>query len=163
MLITCLRHATAEIQSLTELDAERALIKKGIKQVHRVTDFCRRNGLMPAALYCSPLHRAQQTAVLLQAGLGDCPPVESVAWLALGSSPYTILDELKRLEQVGIIDVWLVGHEPDLSTLIGVLLGVGNPAAVLIKKASLTRVEVDFSQTAATGQLLWSVPCALMR
>lgn len=162
MLITCLRHATAEEQSPSGNDAERALIKKGLKQVQRIGEFCRRNGLMPDALYCSPLHRAQQTAILFQAGLPDCPPANSVEWLSLGNSPYTIVDELKQLQQAGFTDVWLVGHEPDLSALLGLLVGMDNGGSLLIKKASLSRVEIDFSQQSA-GQLLWSLPCALMR
>lgn len=162
MLITCLRHATAEILGPNISDSERALIKKGIKQVKRIGEFCRRNALTPAALYCSPLHRAQQTAVLLQAGLPDCPPANSVDWLSLGNSPYTMLDELKRLNDLGINDVWLVGHEPDLSALIALLLGIDDPACLVIKKGSLTRVEIDFDRQGG-GQLLWSLPCALMR
>lgn len=161
MLVTCLRHATAEIQTLTNSDAERVLIKKGIKQVQRVTAFCHRNALSPGALYCSPLIRAQQTADLLQAGLPDCPPVESVDWLSLGNSPYTIIDELKHLQGNGLDDVWLVSHEPDLSALLGLLLGIENRDALLIKKASLTRIEVDFARQ-SIGQLLWTLPCALM-
>lgn len=162
MLITCLRHATAEEHRLASTDSERALVKKGITQVQRIGEFCRRNGLTPAAFYCSPLRRAQQTASLLQAGLTDCPPADSVEWLSLGSSPDTIIDELKRLHSLGINDVWLVGHEPDLSVLIAVLLGIDEPDCLLIKKGSLTRIEVDFSQE-DSGQLLWSLPCSLMR
>lgn len=161
MLITCLRHATAEIHEPNISDSERALIKKGIKQVKRISEFCRRHALIPAALYCSPLRRAQQTAVLLQAGLPDCPPANCVDWLSLGNSPYSILDELKRLNDLGINDVWLVGHEPDLSSLIALLLGLDHPDCLLIKKASLTRIEIDFAQS-LHGQLLWSLPCALM-
>lgn len=160
MLITCLRHATAELGSLTGSDAERALIKKGIKQVQRLSAFCRRNDLLPGAIYCSPLRRAQQTADLLQAGLPECPQANSVEWLSLGSSPYTIVDELKRLECNGLDDVWLVGHEPDQSALLGLLLDI-SPSCLIIKKASLTRIEIDFANQ-ASGQLLWSLPCALM-
>jgi len=160
MLITCLRHATAELQSLTGSDAERPLIKKGIKQMQRVTEFCLRNGLLPGAVYCSPLRRAQETADLLQAGLPEYPQATCVEWLSLGSSPYTIIDELKHLDSKGLDDVWLVGHEPDLSVLLGLLLGADS-ACLRIKKASLTRVEIDFSRQ-ASGQLLWSLPCALM-
>jgi phosphohistidine phosphatase len=161
MLITCLRHATAELQSFIAPDAERALIKKGIKQVQRVVEFCSRNDLLPITVYCSPLRRAEQTAALLQAGLSESPQTNSVEWLSLGSSPYTIVDELKRLDSNGINDVWLVGHEPDLSALLGLLLGIDSPSCFIIKKASLTRIEIDFAQQ-STGQLLWSLPCALM-
>ena len=55
MLITCLRHATAEPHTLE--DADRALVKKGKNQVKRVADFCRKNALLPGVLFSSPLRR----------------------------------------------------------------------------------------------------------
>lgn len=160
MLITCLRHATAEPHGLSGEDANRGLIDKGREQVRRVADFCQRNRLLPGVLYASPLLRAQQTANLLQARLVDCPPVITVDWLSIRNSPATILAELASLAEAGIDDVWLVGHEPDLSVLLGTLLNAPEDS-LNIKKASLTRIELSATK-AGSGQLLWSVPCALM-
>ena len=119
MLITCFRHATAEIHSDSTTDAQRSLIKKGEAQVLRVAEFCRKNTLRPAVLFSSPLKRAEQTAELFQIYLPDCPTVQIVDWLALGSKPETIVTALRKLENQKINDVWLVGHEPDISLLIG--------------------------------------------
>ena len=160
MLITCLRHATAEPHALSTDDAERALIKKGKNQVQRVAEFCRKSALMPAALYSSPLRRARQTATLLQNHLPDCPPVRSVEWLGLDITPDVVIAELQKLQAAEINDVWLVGHEPGLSVLIGHLLDASSDCFD-IKKASLTRVEIDIFKP-ASGKLLWSIPCALM-
>lgn len=160
MLITCLRHATAEPQTLSTVDAERALVKKGKNQVQRVAEFCRKNALMPAVLYSSPLRRAQQTATLLQNHLPDCPPARVVEWLGLGVAPDAIIAELEKLQAADVNDVWLVGHEPDLSTMIGHLLNTSGERFV-VKKASLTRVEIDLFNP-VSGKLLWSMPCALM-
>ncbi len=160
MLITCLRHATAEPHALASADAERALIKKGRDQVIRVAEFCRKNSLIPSVLFTSPLLRAQQTAKLLAGRLPDCDQPNIVDWLAAGADSDSIIIELKKLDAAAINDVWLVGHEPDISELISRLLGVEG-GGILIKKASLTRLDVDFSATSA--QLLWSIPCALMR
>ncbi len=161
MLITCLRHATAELYTLPTADAERALVRKGKDQVRRLVEFCREHGLTPDVLYSSPLLRARQTATLLQAGLPDCPSVKLVDWLGLGAEAHTIVAELKKLEAAGVKDVWLVGHEPDISDLISYLLAAPSPC-ILIKKASLTRVDVDFSAS-VQARLLWSVPCAFMQ
>jgi phosphohistidine phosphatase len=160
VIITCLRHATAEMQIASRADAERELIKKGITQVRRVAQFCRRNGLLPAALYSSPLPRAEQTANALRAGLPGCPAVELVDWLALGAGPDSLSAALKMLEINGINDVWLVGHEPDISHLLARLLNAPE-AFIEIKKASLSRIQVDFSSL-SKSRLLWSVPCGLM-
>ena len=160
MLITCLRHATAEAHTDSVTDAQRSLIKKGEAQVLRVAEFCRKNALSPAVLFSSPLKRAEQTASLFQIYLPDCPAVQLVDWLTLGSTPESIVAALRKLENQNVNDVWLVGHEPDLSRLIGYLLNV-SAEHMVIKKASLTRIDVDFSDV-SHARLLWSIPCALM-
>jgi phosphohistidine phosphatase len=81
--------------------------------------------------------------------------------LAIDTSTPTILTELSKLAEQGLDDVWLVGHDPDFSTTISRLLGTA-PGNIAIKKASLTRLDADFS-TQASAKLLWSIPCALMR
>ena len=160
MLITCLRHATAEEQAAAITDAQRSLIPKGEKQALRVAAFCRSNALKPTMLLSSPLRRAEQTARILEQNVPDCPHAQLVDWLALGAQPEQIVAALKQLENSQANDVWLVGHEPDFSGLIGYLLNL--PAErIVIKKASLTRLTVDFSAL-SDAQLLWSIPCALM-
>lgn len=161
MLVTFLRHATAADRSLGVPDAERALIEKGEKQVKRLAAFCQANQLMPAALYCSPLLRARQTAKILQEQLPDCPPPETVDWLGIDTSSQAIIAELGKLAEEGINDVWLVGHEPDFSETIGQLINASG-GSIAIKKASLTRLDADFSDEPA-ATLLWSIPCGLMR
>lgn len=161
MLVTCLRHATAEPHSHAQADANRELVKKGREQMARVGEFCRKNALLPGRLYNSPLLRTQQTADLLAKALPACPAPMEAAWLALGAEPAEIVAELTILQASGVEDVWLVGHEPDMSALISYLLGADYDC-IVIKKASLTRLVVD-CYTDVSAQLLWSVPCALMR
>ena len=163
MLITCLRHATAEPHSLQMADAERALVKKGRDQVARVGEFCRKNSLLPGRLYCSPLLRTKQTAQLLADELADCPSPQEVDWLVSGAEPEEIAAELAILQAAGIEDVWLVGHEPDISMLVTHLLGAEEDC-IQIKKASLTRLELNSALSESpSAQLLWSIPCAMMR
>ena len=161
MLITLLRHATAEDRSLSIADADRALVDKGEKQVARVAAFCRKNQLLPAALYTSPLLRARQTVTILHDRLPNCPRPQIADWLATDTSTPTLLSELGKLAEQGLDDIWLVGHEPHFSELIASLLGT-SANNIDIKKASLTRLEAGFS-VQPSAQLLWSVPCALMR
>lgn len=160
MLITLLRHATAEDHSLNIADAERALIKKGENQVLRVAAFCKNNDLKPDALYCSPLRRTRQTAEMLQGALPDCPSAETVDWLKAGTAPQLMLAELGRLHEKGYADIWLVGHEPDFSSLVARTINASGDC-IDLKKASLTRLELDFSDQ-MYAQLLWSIPCSLM-
>ncbi|WP_445371540.1 SixA phosphatase family protein [Methylomonas sp. HW2-6] len=161
MLITFLRHATAEDSALSKADSDRALTEKGAKQVKRLAIFCERNRLLPSKLYCSPVLRAQQTATLLHAHLPNCPAALSADWLNIGTEPQPLLAQLKQLADLGEDDVWLVGHEPGLSEAIAALLNM-SATALCIKKASLTRLNADFSNPQSIT-LLWSLPCGLMR
>jgi phosphohistidine phosphatase SixA len=47
MLITLLRHASAEDRSVTLADEKRILTEKGIKQSKRVASFCQSRQLLP--------------------------------------------------------------------------------------------------------------------
>lgn len=161
MLITFLRHATAEEGSLSKADADRSLIDKGEKQVKRLAAFCQANQLIPGTIYSSPLLRAQQTATILNERLPGCPVPQIVDWLGTDTSVSTLLSELSKLAEQALDDVWLVGHEPDFSEFIARVLATA-PYNIVVKKASLTRLDVDFSDV-PTARLLWSVPNSLMR
>jgi len=104
--------------------------------------------------------RAQQTARLLQQHLARCPAPQTVAWLGVDLGPEELIAQLSSLADEDFEDVWLVGHEPDFSSGIGMLLQTGC-ANLVIKKASLTRLEADFSREPSV-KLLWSIPCSMM-
>ena len=157
--LTFLRHATAQDRALGLPDESRRLVDKGKKQMQRVADFCKQRQLMPAYLLCSPLVRARETAQALQKNLSACPNPKMVSWLA-NTDPDTMQAELEKLANSGLNDLWLVGHEPDFSSLISQLLG-RREAIIKVKKASLIRLEVDF-QT-GIGELQWSIPNTLMK
>jgi phosphohistidine phosphatase SixA len=160
MIITFLRHATAEDRSLGIPDPARALTEKGKNQVKRVASFCQNRLMIPQTLFCSPLERAKQTAILLHDRLPKCPYPQVVSWLGIETSPYNIIAELSKLDDHHLEDVWLVGHEPDFSSTIGLLLHTSSDN-ILIKKASLTQLDVDFTDD-PTATLLWSIPCSLL-
>lgn len=157
--LTFLRHATAQDRTLPIPDADRQLVGKGKRQVQRVAHFCAEHEMLPAHLLCSPLLRAQQTAQWLHQHLPGCPTPQTVAWLAIDTAVETMIDELEKLATDGQDNLWLVGHEPDFSTVISHLLG-SQASLLKVKKSSLIRLEVDFA--AGVGALLWSIPNTLM-
>ncbi|OHX35885.1 histidine phosphatase family protein [Methylomonas sp. LWB] len=159
MIITLLRHADAEPQRIGIADADRHITEKGEKQIKRLARFCLRNRLLPGCLYASPLARAQQSAKLLHTNLTGCPTPRTVPWLTGDNDTRTLLQELTKLAEE-FDDIWLVGHEPSFSDVMGQLLST-SPANVIVKKASLIRLEITFAEP-ATATLLWSIPSALM-
>ncbi|QWF70138.1 histidine phosphatase family protein [Methylomonas paludis] len=160
MQITLLRHAAAVDRSLSLPDPQRALSEKGEKQLKRLSAFCLLNDLIPSNLFASPLLRAQQTAQGLQQRLPGCPAVQTADWLIIHTTPPQFFRALGKLAEQGLDDIWLVGHEPDFSELIAALLQTES-ASIVIKKASLTRLEVELSAR-PSAKLLWSVPSSLM-
>jgi len=156
MVAYFLRHADAEPR--TTSDHERKLTPKGLEQAEKVGKFLVRCGLLPEVILTSPVIRACQTARIVAEKLGDAD-VSEVDWLACGMTAETCLMELKARQ--GTASVLLVGHEPDFSETIASMLGVGDSAAIKVRKAALMGVELlDFQ--AGQGQLHFLVPARLM-
>jgi phosphohistidine phosphatase len=156
MVAYFLRHADAEPR--TGSDNERKLTPKGVEQAEKAGKFLVRCGLLPQIIFTSPVVRARQTAKIVAEKLGDAEFSE-VDWLACGMAAETCLMELKACEEKA--SVLLVGHEPDFSQTIAVMLGVSDAAAIKLRKASLTGVELQDFQ-AGQGQLHFLVPAKLM-
>lgn len=155
MKITFLRHAEAE--DSIHSDFERRLTPKGLKQAQRVGCFCREAGLLPDLLLASPVVRARQTAEIVAKALGN-PPLRVESWLACGMSPATCLRQLAALDRGS--SVMLVGHEPDLSETLELLLGMEN-GGIPMRKACLAAVDLC-AFTPGGGRLEFLIPARLM-
>jgi phosphohistidine phosphatase len=156
MVAYFLRHADAELRA--DSDRERKLTPKGVEQAEKVGKFFVRCDLSPELILTSPFVRARQTAKIVAGSLENAEFSEA-GWLASGMTAETCLMELKAVQEKA--SVLLVGHEPDFSETIAVVLGVEDPAAIKVRKASLTGVElIDFR--AGQGHLHFLVPARLM-
>lgn len=155
MVIHFLRHAEA----VDELDSDftRKLTTKGLEQAEKVGKFCVRSGLIPDVILSSPVLRASQTAEIVGKATGRTPVIEK--WLACGMDPDMLYKNLTAHAKHET--VFLVGHEPDFSCAISSLLGVSDPLAILIRKASLTAVDAPWLEAGA-GRLQFSIPARLM-
>lgn len=154
MKLYLLRHADAATQA--EIDDERALSEKGVKQSNTIAEFCCEHHVRPDRILASPLLRTQQTAKPVAKKLGV--NIETAPWLAYGNGPRRVLEQLSARNETP--SIMLVGHEPDLSHLTAFLIGSA-VGSVHIRKASLTLLEIhDFRQAGAC--LEWSVPARLM-
>ena len=95
----------------------------------------RRLGVQPQRTLCSPLVRARQTAEIVQEGLKLERPIEFVDSLA-GWRPSRIIADASMVD---VESVLLVGHEPTLSELIGLLIG-GREASLRLRPGSIARL-----------------------
>ena len=140
-----LRHGIAEERSDARDDAQRSLTPEGrercLRQIKRLVEL----DLGCDLVISSPLVRARQTAELAVAA-GLAPELELAAGLAPEADPLPLLE--RWLGPLSPRSGWrrlaLVGHEPDLSTLAALLIGVPMaqaPQALQLKKAGVALLQ----------------------
>jgi phosphohistidine phosphatase len=113
------------------------------------------------AVLSSSLARAMQTAKLLQQALELAAPVETLEALEPGGSYRGVIQRLQEFKAND--SVFLVGHEPDLGKLAGVLL-FGAPASTLpLKKAGACVVQFDGPLKPGAGRLHLFLPPKILR
>jgi len=111
-----------EMDEWNGADSTRPLAAEGEAQAEGFFRQLRESGeLGPVeSILTSPLARARRTAEIAGEVLGA--PVESVAELASGAAPSLVLAMLARRKALPR-HLMLVGHNPDLPMLVGVLAG----------------------------------------
>jgi phosphohistidine phosphatase len=105
-------------------------------------------------LMTSPFKRADRTARIVSRVL-EIEQVETLEALAPGGSHRKIIEALNR--QPSSDTVVLVGHEPDLGALAGLLV-FGNSAALVLKKAGACSIRFDSAIGPGAGKLEWVAP-----
>ncbi len=135
-------------------DAERELTPSGARKVIRIARGLKRLGVTPEHVVSSRLARAEQTATLLARGLVPGCAVETVDWLAPGSTPATVLRGLQVYR--GAQQIVLVAHQPDMGELASQLL-TGSPSLTPLpfKKGAVAAVVVSGLPPRSDGELLW--------
>jgi len=143
MWIYLLRHGIAEDGGDGLRDADRALTDEGWKKLRKSATAWRRIVEPPQIVFVSPLRRARETAAVLVEGLGGKPDLRTEDAL-LPSSPAAAAMSLLEAEQhSGTTSVAVVGHEPHLGYLLGLLL-TGHPRLPIpLKKGMLVAVETE--------------------
>jgi phosphohistidine phosphatase len=131
-------------------DEERPLTPTGEAQAEALSRAFGRLGVRLDALLTSPLVRARQTAERLatpSASLTECPS------LSPGRKKRQVLDRVRETkgEAVGI-----VGHNPDLSELVGWLVG-DKHAGIELDKSGVACVAFDGKASKGGGVLVWLV------
>ena len=155
MRIYFFRHALAEDNAGGKLlDSDRQLTSRGVSRTEQAARFLEALGVRPGVLYTSPLVRARQTADILGRRLRLT--VQETPELAPGFNA----DALERLVHgMGEGDeVMVVGHEPDFSSTIMALTGLGR---VVVKKGGLARVDITAADP-LRGSLVWLLTPKIM-
>ncbi len=130
-----LRHAAAEDRPASGRDEDRILTPEGSTRARSVALGLAAIEAGIGRVITSPYRRARQTAEAAAGALGlEGTLIESRA-LEPERDPVEILNELSQ----GAQDVLLVGHQPHLGSLLGLLIA-GEGVQIPLKKAAVARV-----------------------
>ncbi len=146
-----MRHGPAEVGESNQ-DEIRALTPAGKRKTRQAV-----HGLMTllpkvTTIVSSPLTRARETAdIVASLYRGKVQIDES---LRPGGEPVVVLPG-----HAGATTI-MIGHEPDLSQLIGLLLGAKRNSVLLLKKAGCVLLEVERPEHA---RLVWAMPPKALR
>lgn len=151
MKLVVVRHAAAVERSSKISEETRYLTPEGRVFFRKTARTMLKNGVEPGLILTSPLLRAVQTADIL---------AETLAY----SGPFLVRDELRpgfdrqALDRIlddyrSVDEMVLVGHEPDLSTLVSFL--ISRPGGFNFKKGAAVKLKIDPSNLAASSSFKW--------
>lgn len=145
MVIYFFRHGEAEPAAPEGSDEARPLTDRGKQDSRTVAARLQAAGVRPEAILTSPLVRARQTGEILQQVFGV--KAEHDERLRSGATLGSVQTLLSEWAKQGVM---LVGHEPDLSTIIGQLTG----GRVKLSTSGVACVDVERVEPGG-GTLMW--------
>lgn len=140
-------------------DRLRPLSARGIARGNEAAAGLRRLTTRPALVLASPLLRAQQTAQILER-YAHWPRAQASMALTPDAAPRELLGSLGR-SAAGCVAV--VGHEPQLSALLGGCLPGDAASGFAFRKMGVALVRFRGRLRPGRGQLVWLAPPKLLR
>jgi len=164
MNLFLLRHGIAVDREEMDFngDAARPLTPKGRRQLRKVAAALRALKVKPDVILSSPLVRAQQTAELVAKQLKLSGKTALSYELQPGGSVEKLVRHVAALKPVPE-NVLLVGHEPDLSELLSLLVVGTITGGFSLKKAGVARLETAKLRAGQCATLVWLLTPGLMK
>jgi phosphohistidine phosphatase len=156
MNLYILRHGLAVERGTPgfENDARRPLTPKGRRQLRKITDAIGTMKLRPDVILSSPLVRARQTAEIVATGLKLERRLAFADELSPGGSVKKLTVKIRALNPLPE-NLLLVGHEPNLSKMISLLVIGKTSAGFALKKAGLAKLEVESLRAGQCATIVW--------
>ena len=138
-----------------DVDAERPLSPKGLKQVRRLARFLKESKAVEIReIWHSPLVRARQTAAGFSAGLGSAARLCERKGLLPDDPPGMLA---AQLHDAGL-PLALVGHNPHLELLATLLAtGTAQPCAFVFRKCAILALEPVRGQGIGQWAAAWQL------
>jgi len=135
-------------------DSSRPLTSKGRRQMRKSAVAMKQLTRNFNLILCSPLLRAKQTAEIVAAGLKLKKRLKFSNALAPGGGTAILLRQLAR-EKPAPKRILLVGHEPDLSRLVSLLVTGALQLQLDFKKGGLCKLEAETLRAGKCATLVW--------
>jgi phosphohistidine phosphatase len=154
MNLYIIRHAIAVDEGSPEYeeDSQRPLTDKGKKKMRQIAKGLRALGVDLDMVISSPYVRAKETAEIL----ADVFKMKDVTFsdnLIPMGDPDLLIAEMN--EKYSVNSIALVGHEPFLSALIGLLVSENAGIDMTLKKGGVCRLSADDLHHARKAALEW--------
>jgi phosphohistidine phosphatase len=142
MNLYLMRHAIAIEPDENTEDSQRPLSEKGRKRLEKIARNLEKLDLSFDLILTSPYLRARQTADVVADALNLKPKhvVESENLVPLGFVDQ-LIEEINAHEPIEFL--LIVGHEPFLSQLIGMLVAGDASLSIEMKQAGLCRLSIE--------------------
>ena len=143
MNLYIIRHAIAVEEGTAgyESDSERPLTEKGRKKMRQIAKALRQLDVDFDLILSSPYVRARETAEILADIFKMKKKLEFSDNLIPLGNPELLIAEIN--EKYSVDNLALVGHEPHLSTCIGMLVAGNNTLGVALKKGGVCYLSAD--------------------
>ena len=152
MTLYVLRHAIAEDRTPRQPDSGRRLTAPGEVKAARVLAHARSIGVRPGTVLTSPYIRAAQTAEIAREQLRLSEPAVVTEALVPYVNVFDLWEGIREYFASG--DVMVVGHNPQLSSLVSWLLG-SRQDALWLKKSGLVALDVGSAGPHPRAMLSW--------
>lgn len=164
MKLLLVRHAIAEdaepFSAAGGDDAQRPLTEIGRKKMRKGANRLRSQIGRIDVLAHSPLLRARETAEIIARACGD-PPLVECASLDYRQGPQAVADWLGQYPADHFVAV--VGHEPQLSSLTGLLLTGVAHSLLIFRKGGVALLEFPERTAVGRGSLHWALTPGQLR
>ncbi len=158
MEIYVFRHGIAEEAKAGQHDSARRLTADGKQKLRKILVCAREAGVKPDVVLSSPYRRAVETATLARDVLRLHDEILETEALTPLEPPEKVWEEIRLHKDAR--QIMIVGHEPQLGSVIAYLIGA-RAGALDFKKGAIARVDVDSLGPRPVGSLLWLLTAKL--
>jgi phosphohistidine phosphatase len=143
MNLYVIRHAIAVDEATSDYtsDSERPLTDKGRKKMRQIAKALRHLGVEFDLILSSPYVRACETAEILANVFKMKSKIVFSDHLIPDGNPELLIGEINEKHSVDSLAI--VGHEPHLSSLVGLLASEGSKLEITLKKGGVCHLSAD--------------------